>query len=376
MIFVGDFIPKKTIPKVPDFGNTFVVANLEGPVCQDELTPSDKVGVHLHSTPFELKGNWAFVLANNHIMDFGIDGLKQSKEFLVSKGWICAGAGDTITEARIPMFLKENNKTIAVISCCERQFGMAEEKCAGVATIGEWLYHEIIQSKKVADFVVVSCHCASEFSTAISPRLQSFYHSLIDVGADVIHGHHAHVPQGWEDYKGHPIFYGLGNFVIDSEDNKGNHNFLWSLIANVDFSGDKLIWSVNPYGEVPDNVEQYIELANLGFKHPELLNALWQKSCIELYHQIYAQNLRAPSVESYGLSVRDCLRKLYFIFQDFIRIIIKKEISTRKSLFYGRVLYNFFNCQSHVDVISTALGVLTGTITDERTKLDKIYYFN
>ena len=372
MTFVGDLVPQKTRPTLPDFREGWVVANLEGPVCADETPKALKVGVHLHSAPFEIKGKWAFALANNHLMDFGVDGLKQTFAFLsvrkqtAETAW--AGAGTNVQEAREPMILDEAGKRIAVLSCCERQFGIATETTAGVAEKGEWLYAAIAKAKSAADFVVVSCHCASEFSTAVSQRLQAFYHSLVDAGADVIHGHHSHVPQGWEEYKGHPIFYGMGNFVVDPDMWRSDPNYQWSLVARVNFAGEKLTWSVTPQGCVPADVEGYLARANLGFCRPELLEALWQESSVKLYHRLYEQNLRIASVESVRLSVRDRLRKILFASGDIIRALFGRELPTTKSKFYGRVAYNFFNCESHVDMISTALGVLTGSIVDQREK--------
>jgi uridine kinase len=219
MYLTGDFIPEERSFKLPDFSNEYVLSNLEGPICSATIDKGIKVGVHLRSSPFELKGKWAFALANNHIMDYGYDGLKQTREFLESIGIRYCGAGSTQEESRKPIILEESGCKIAVFSCCEKQFGITGESTPGCAEMGTWLYtsvRDIKQAKKV-DYVIVSCHAASEFSPWVSPTLRSFYHSLIDIGVDVIHGHHSHVPQGYEVYKDRPIFYGLGNFVVDVE---------------------------------------------------------------------------------------------------------------------------------------------------------------
>lgn len=371
MLFTGDFVPKKTVPQLPDFGGQWMVANLEGSVCAEDLPGSPKVGVRLRNEPFAISGKAAFVLANNHMMDFGADGLRQTREFLSGHGHPCAGAGESEDEARCPMILEESGKRIAVISCCERQFGVATGSSVGVAAKGEWLYAAIAAAKSDADFVVVSCHCASEFSTAVSPRIQAFYRSLVDAGADVVHGHHAHVPQGWETYRGRPIFYGLGNFVIVRENWKGQENGLWSLLAWVDFSGEAPSWSVEPFGEVPSDVQDYLARANLGFERPELLEALWQESCVRLYHRLYEQQLRAPSVANAPLTLWDRCRKLRFLLSDLRRILLGRESPDAQSLQRGRVIYHYFACESHADVIQTALGVLTGSVPDERGRLPK-----
>lgn len=371
MLFAGDFVPQTTVPRLPDFGDQWMVSNLEGPVCAANLPGSPKVGVRLRNEPFVISGRAAFVLANNHMMDFGADGLRQTRKFLSGRGYPCAGAGESEDEARRPMILGECGKKIVVFSCCERQFGAAVGSSGGVAVRGEWLYEAIAAAKANAEFVVVSCHCASEFSTAVSPRLQAFYRSLVDAGADVVHGHHAHVPQGWETYRGRPIFYGLGNFAVVRKNWKGQENGLWSLLAWVDFSGDAPSWRVDPFGEVPSDADAYLMRANLGFERPELLEALWQDSCVRLYHRLYEQQLRAPSVSCVPLSIKDRCRKLRFLVSDLRRTLFGREMPDEHSIQRGRILYHYFACESHVDVIQTALGVLTGSVPDERGRLTK-----
>lgn len=203
----------------------------------------------------------------------------------------------------------------------------------------------------------------------VSPSLQEFYHALVDVGADVIHGHHSHVPQGWEEYKGRPIFYGLGNFVVDPKDWNSNPHFQWSLIARVDFSGSTIKWEVTPHGQLPDNVSDYISRANLGFRDPTKMLSLWQGECVRLYHKIYEQNLRAASVESVRMSVRARARKIVFALSDCLRALIGRELPTARSRYYARNLGNYFRCESHRDVISTALEVLTDKDTNPQVRL-------
>ena len=88
---------------------------------------------------------------------------------------------------------------------------------------------------------------------------------------------------------------------------------------------------------------------------------------MRLYRRVYEQLLRAPSVESHRLSMRDALRKLRFAVGDVVRALTLSERRTKKSLHYGKVIYNYFNCQSHVETVGTALGVLTGSESDLRT---------
>ena len=373
MYLTGDFVPQKTTPVLPDFGaEEWVLTNLEGPVCSDALRKSIKAGVHLHSAPFSVNGKWAFSLANNHIMDFGIDGLKETMEFLTKRSkkhdTMYAGAGINESEAKRPMYFVERGRNVAVFSCCERQFGAADEDVPGVALKGEWLNTAIPEAKRDgADIVVVSCHCASEFSPFVNPKLQEYYRRLIDSGADIIHGHHSHVPQGWEEYKGRPIFYGLGNFVVDRDMWAENPNNRWSLVVHINFLKNGLSWEVTPFGDVPESSAVYLKAINTGFKKPCLLESLWQEVSVQLYHRLYEQTLRAFPAENVKLDFRSRIRKLYFAAKDIIGALSGESKVNETSLNYARAVGNYFQCESHVDVISTALGVLNGSVVDKRT---------
>lgn len=386
MLLAGDFIPKAFKVKLPEcFRRELVLANLEGPVCVDGLPVSNKVGVCLHSAPFDIPGRWAFALANNHMMDFCEEGLCQTRTFLKGKGYSFAGAGDTEEEARKPMLLEENGVRIAIFSCCERQFGMATETTAGCAAMGVWLYDAIrsVKTSNKADRVIVSCHASSEFCPWPSPQLREFYHSLIDAGADCIHGHHAHVPQGYEEYNGSPIFYGLGNFVVKVDDWGTFPHYKWSYVANVRFESKRVVWTIKPFSlaiyqnmivckdatdEQQEFFDRYTSLVNFAFVSEGNVMRCWQEATCRLYTRLYEQTLRVTSSGQSVLSIRDRLRKLFFASGDIFRAFIGYEIKTKKSIHYAKVVYNYFNCDSHVELIRTALGVRTGVMPDVRTQ--------
>lgn len=397
MILAGDFIPKDLNVCLPrEFGGKVLLANLEGPICADGLPKSNKVGVCLHTSRESLDfsivsskddagmPSLAFSIANNHIMDFCEEGLRQTTEFLVSRSIQFAGAGIDEAQARRPMILEEGGSRIAVFCCCERQFGMASEDVPGCAAKGEWLYRAIrdIKTKGQVDFVVISCHAANEFCPWPSPDLRDFYHSLIDAGADCIHGHHAHVPQGYEAYHGKPIFYGLGNFAVDTESWKSNQNHLWSLVAEISFIPSGVSWKVKPYcvlregdtlrisvadGDLLRQCQDYEKSSCAPFASKELLEGCWQEAVCRLYYRLYERNLRIPACVTHAIPWRDRLRTLYLSIGDLCRVITGRAIATDRSRFRGKVVFNAFNCESHVSSIQTAMGILLGVVPDKRT---------
>lgn len=332
MILAGDFVPQEASFELPDFGDELVLSNLEGPVCGDALPPLEKVGKHLHSRPFDLAGRWAFTLANNHLMDFRAEGLRETQAFLREKGFLFGGAGEDEEAARRTLWLSDQGKRIAVICCCEHQFGVAGPRSPGVAAQGDWVADAICRARQDgADVVIVSSHAGSESTKLVSPRLQSLYRHWIDSGADVIHGHHAHVPQGWEEYNGKPIFYGLGNFIVKHDDWADDGNQLWSLVARLDLSGRRLRYEVEPFGEVQPSWRSYVEEANQIFADVHEMEKRWRENAVMQYERYYK-----PYLE---FSVRSMF--LFALHPRRMRL----------------VRLNFAQCENHVDIIRTARDV-------------------
>jgi len=153
-------------------------------------------------------------LANNHIMDFEADGLKETLTTLDAAGIQYMGAGKDLTEARRPKIIDVKGQRIAYLSYWGEEYG-AEANKAGVNSIKEERIAEDIKAiRDQVDWVVVNFHWGQELAEAPADWQVKLGHFTVDQGADVIVGHHPHVLQGAEIYKGRPIAYSLGNFIF------------------------------------------------------------------------------------------------------------------------------------------------------------------
>ncbi len=159
-------------------------------------------------------------LANNHTMDYGCDGLSSTLDLLGGQGMLVAGAGADKLEAHSPVYIKKSGVTVGFLGFSafppEGYFHSDDKPCVAHVDF-EKLDESIGKAKAGCDYLVVSFHWGREFSFYAAESQKELARRVLDSGADVIVGHHPHVLQGIEIYKGKIIFYSLGNFVFDRQ---------------------------------------------------------------------------------------------------------------------------------------------------------------
>lgn len=161
-----------------------------------------------------------FSLANNHAFDWGEDGFKKTK---ISLGNSTFGAG-TYDEAYRVKVKEVNGIKIGFMGVCFAAYtgvfdDISKQDGLGCAYINDLrVNHAIIEAKQSLDYLFILPHDGIEYIDVPLPETMARYRDFIDYGADGVFGSHPHCPQGWETYKGKPIFYSLGNFLFNSKD--------------------------------------------------------------------------------------------------------------------------------------------------------------
>ena len=235
----------------------FSFVNFESPVVEDGYKPIPKCGPNLHCTPeaaeaVKYAGFTGVTMANNHILDFGAEGLYKSVECCKALDLDVIGVGENLHDAEKILYLEKKGKTLAVINCCEHEFSIATETESGANPLNPVRqFYAIQEAKKNADYVLVIVHGGHEHYQLPSPRMQETYRFFIDAGADAVVNHHQHCYSGYETYKGKPIFYGLGNFCFDIEPIKDNTtwNFGYMVELNLEDSIEFKLYPYNQYGK-------------------------------------------------------------------------------------------------------------------------------
>lgn len=184
-------------------------------------------------------------IASNHTADYGYDAFLDTIENLEKNGIAAIGSGRNIAEARTPRVidLKGNKLAFIAYNAILQPGYAARENRPGMPPLQVKTFYEqldwqagtpakiwtiadpdhvaaIIEDVKVAkqkgDLAIVSIHWGVHYMVGHLAMYQTdVAHKVIDAGADMILGHHAHNLAPIEFYKGKPIFYGLGNFAFD-----------------------------------------------------------------------------------------------------------------------------------------------------------------
>lgn len=157
----------------------------------------------------------AVTLANNHIMDYGHEGMRDTLAFLEKNGIAYAGAGKDIAAAREPLKIRLGRHECFILAYCERppeSFFAGPNSHGSARFIIDDVKTDIAKYKNNRTIVIVSLHWGQERREAPRRDQIESARAIIGAGADMIVGHHPHWAQGIEIYKGKPIIYSLGDF--------------------------------------------------------------------------------------------------------------------------------------------------------------------
>lgn len=275
VIIAGDFAPAKRLndqicnqryneifdQKLIDLVKNadYSIVNLECPIEGKDQKPIPKMGPNLCCSPNVVKaisyaGFKAVTLANNHIMDYGQQGLQKTINGCNSMGLAYVGVGNDLKDAGRILYTEKNGEKLAIINCCEHEFSVALDNVPGANPLNPvQQFYAVKEARKNADYVLVIVHGGHEHFQLPSSRMQELYRFFVDAGADAIVNHHQHCYSGYELYNGHPIFYGLGNFGFDGNRNHGNSIWNEGFMASITFDKDAVSYDTHPYRQYSDN---------------------------------------------------------------------------------------------------------------------------
>ncbi len=206
------------------YGADHVCANVEGALI--DKSQMEQSGVLIHSmdpnavSVLENMQADIWSLGNNHIMDAGENGLVSTQKMAAKLGSRTFGAGQNLTEASEPLYLEEAggigiigvSYMVGCVPATDTQPGIL--RWDDMQTIQQ----RIDQIKAKCRWCVVVAHGGEEFASLPLPYTRNRYLQYLEMGADVVVGHHPHVPENYEILEnGKAVFYSLGNFIFDTD---------------------------------------------------------------------------------------------------------------------------------------------------------------
>lgn len=288
IFFAGDFCSKPSTSKitVSDELKSLIqscdlkVVNFEVPMKPNNMAV--KPGWYFYQNddaPAFLKnlGFNIFPFANNHVFDYGDEGYRKT---IAAFGGEMFGSG-TYDEAYRVKIVEVNGVKIGFLALCfAARFGVFSDitnhEGLGCAYVNDLrVNHVIIEAKKQVDYLIILPHDGIEYIDIPMPATIARYRDFIDYGADAVIGTHPHCPQGWEEYKGKPIFYSLGNFLFNSKEGysyRATNRPHWyeGLCLVLNIINDRLSWEVINTRNV-DNLRLEIDHDEARNQHNEQL---------------------------------------------------------------------------------------------------------
>lgn len=329
------------------------IINLEAPITNKDDSKNKilKTGPHLRMSEEvaikhlnELNID-CVTLANNHVLDYGVNGLLDTFESLDKNKINYVGAGSNLSEAAKPLTLEKDGLRIAILNFCESEWSIAEPDTPGANPMDIIdNANQIKYAKELADYVIVIVHGGHEYYNLPSPRMQKQYRFYADQGADIVVGHHTHCISGYEVYNSVPIYYSLGNFLFTK--NAANPDWYIGLILEIEWKENQLKTTLHPVCQEKETFKLYLPK---GKEQEEIFNRVQSYSEI-----IQDEFLLEQSWEQYiSLKTGEYLNywsPSSFVKNRFLRGVLNKlgiDFKNKKGL---SLFLNLMRCEAHSDL--------------------------
>jgi hypothetical protein len=188
--------------------------------------------------------------ANNHSMNLGDACRRQGQQILEKASIGIVGAGDNLSAARHPYIIEINQTVIGILAYAQTDVvidaWIANREQPGVSPMET---HNLVEDIKVVrsevDFLIVAMHSGVQYEESVSMMQTRFALTAIRSGADLVIGHGPHVPQGQIEVDGKPIYFSLGNGMMDQCFSEKQYRF-WrdvrkNLWLEVHIQGSELV---------------------------------------------------------------------------------------------------------------------------------------
>ncbi len=259
LLFLGDWYLTDLVDARTVISHFPFIFNLEAPISKHGKPAPRKINLRMEVDYILAcfgRPPFAVCLANNHIMDYGVTAFEDTLSLLLERNIPFFGAGRIEDNCNNPAVIRVGDQRVGFMGyvCPSTHPLYANHTQPGVCPIDLDHIRDDMQKAQAmgATRIVISLHWGAQ--EVFLPKPQDVYiaHTLIDCGADVIVGHHAHVPQLVGNYRNRPVAYGLGNFAMSDlcvpayADDNGNFTCVFKQQQKVwNKISLGLLWDVN-----------------------------------------------------------------------------------------------------------------------------------
>ena len=240
--------------EIVDFltSSDYVVPNVEGALTSgakkrgDASTPAHASDPRSIFQLLKIRGK-IWNLSNNHTLDCGEEGLKDTIALAQANECQVFGAGFNAEKAIRPVII-DRSGGIGLFGVCYKKLFAADTDKAGII---HWddrarIKAAVKEIKKSCRWCVMVVHGGEEFSSMPLPFVRKKYLQYLKYGADVIVAHHPHVPQNYELVGEKAIFYSLGNFIFDTDYQRIQKNTDKGILLKLHFTENSYSWDYLP----------------------------------------------------------------------------------------------------------------------------------
>ncbi len=215
------------------FGNLECVLGQEGDFADWKAYDKIRLGAPAGSVESLSASGFDIVsLGNNHVLDFGKEGLESTVRILKNAGiesvglWKAQGLNK-------PVVLDVKGVRVAFLAYSDvspATFKADSDSPGTIPPLPDILKRDIREARKSADRVVVSVHWGEEYRRVPTPKQRRLAREMVDLGADLVLGHHPHVVQPFERYRAGFIVYSLGNFLFDLRSPRAKESMVLKVV--------------------------------------------------------------------------------------------------------------------------------------------------
>ncbi len=219
------------------------IVNLEAPL-YDEDYPELKFGPNLRISTKSIEGikkiNPSLVLlANNHIMDYGREGMASTIKLLSKCNIPCIGVGENLNSIQDFYVLEKNNSNVCVYNVSDKEFGIATESLPGMNSLDLVdIWGKLEELKEKYDYLIVVYHGGKEHYRYPTPFLKKICRKMVDCGSDLVVSQHSHCVGSMETYNNSVIVYGQGNFIFNELGKESNEFWNNGLLLKVEVTNE------------------------------------------------------------------------------------------------------------------------------------------